>query len=70
MPIFRPEGGHKTQHTCLQRQKLHIITKLERQQKDFLKFILNSQFMGVFLIHLEPIDEYANTPRSSLENYT
>ena len=46
------------------------LLKLERQQKDFLKFILNSQFMGVFLIHLEPIDEYAHTPRSSLENYT
>ena len=26
--------------------------------------------MGVFLIHLEPIEEYALTPRSSLENYT
>ena len=46
------------------------LLRLQRQQKDFLKFILNSQFMGVFLIHLEPIDEYAHTPRSSLENYT
>ena len=46
------------------------LLRLERQQKDFLKFILNSQFMGVFLIHLEPIEEYALTPRGSPENYT
>ena len=40
------------------------LLRLERQQNDFLKFILNSQFMGVFLIPLEPIDEYAHTSRS------
>ena len=33
----------------------------ERQQKDFLKFTSNSHIMGLFLIHLEPIDKYVHT---------
>ena len=31
--VFRPGGGNKTQHTCLQRQKLVIISEISANEK-------------------------------------
>ena len=39
IPVFKPGGGHKTQHTCLRRQKLdnHYWDWERQQKKYFLK---------------------------------
>ena len=45
--VFKPGGGHKTQHTCLRRQIISSLLRWERQQKNiFLKIHFEFAYYG------------------------
>ena len=52
-PIFRPGGGHKTQHTVMFTKTNHVIflPRLACQQKDFLKIHFKFAYNLLFLLH-------------------
>ena len=73
IPVFKPGGSHKTQHTWLRRQKLDHHYWDESANKKiyiyFLKFIWNSHIMGLCYspagrsVLWETVPEVLNTAR-------
>ena len=72
IPVFRPGGGHKTQHKHWHETEImSSLLRLNVQQKDFLKSISNSHITLSFLFSWN--SETTNTSihhRSSFVNYT
>ena len=72
IPVFRPGGGHKTQHKRWHETEImSSLLRLNVQQKDFLKSISNSHITLSFLFSWN--SETTNTSihhRSSFVNHT
>ena len=72
--VFKPGGGHKTQHTCLRRQIISSLLRWERQQKNvFLKIHFEFAYYGFISYSFRTNRQISNMfihHRSSPENYT
>ena len=72
IPVFKPGGSHKTQHTCLRRQKLdhHYWDESANNKKEILKIYFEfAHYIGLYYspagrsVLWETVPEVLNTAR-------